>query len=561
MRLDVRLLVATTLLIATVAAAQQTTPDVPPAAPATADASGDDFAKAAFFGKKFFDLKEYTSAYEQFARADAVKPDDPAVLYDMALVLAKAGRYAEAQVKVDRYNQLFPAGAERPLVGKLQLELEFERELQKKRQADQDYVALFNRGTFLYGKGDLPAALQTFQEAEQQKPGDPAVIFNQGVIFEKMGELARASERFKRYSDIEPDATLKSSAGQRLFVIDNEIQDMRTKNVCSFCGLKLDEGATWCHRCWHGPYLTASAAWNTRPCVEGATATRSTYFSDNRLQKNDALSCLFRDGTMRESVRYSGIRQRAIRDARKAEGWTYDGELIQGWSDRQGSQIRYVQGQERLERVVSSSTGEYLDYEAHQTTEGSWLLDREDIVIDGQKYASRYTFDEKNRIAQQRVTYQNAAACNHLITTVGDYVYQNDALVAVNFKGGYEGYVAEGTPKTEWQATIAFSFDDQARVTKEELAITSMVKTYAQRPQGALRDELARLHIGMRPKRPVENILRSGDLCATAGTLLLGNPIDLRPFYAVSPNLDIVIPPGVVRAIVTFTYPESFKIR
>ena len=556
------------VFIAAVAAAQEQPVPVPVPAPvpvpetvqAAPDPNAEEFAKAVLFGKKFFDLKEYASAYEQFAKADALRPDDPAVLYNMALVLAKAGRYSDAQVKADRYNQVHPNGVEKPNVSKLLLELEFQRELQKKRQGDQDYLELFNRGKFLYGKGDIPGALKAFEEAEQQRGSDPAAVFNQAVLFEKQGDFAKAVERFRRYSELESDPAQKAGLDQRLFALENEIEDMKSKIVCSFCGHRLASGATWCHRDWHGPYSTASAVWNSRPCVEGATATRSTYYSDTRLAKNDSLPCLTQGGTMRESLRYTPARQRAIQDARKAEGWTYNGEVIQGWSDKQGNQVRYVQGADYLDKIISTTTGELLDFEAHKTADGIWLLDREDVIIEGQKYTSRYTYDDKHRIAQQQVTYQNAAACNHMITEVADYAYQNDALVSVTIKGGYEGYLSEGKPKTDWQAGVTYTYDGNGRVTKEDLAVTSIVKTYDQRPHGALRDEVGKLYTSMRPKRPIENAMRSGDLCATAGNLTLANYIDLRPFYAMSPNLAITLPLGVTRATVTFTYPDSFRL-
>src|SRR5690242_20405824 len=126
------------LLAACAAFGQEATPP-----PQTSTA--DDFAKAVFFGRKFADMNDYAAAYEQFAKAEALQPDNPGVLYDMAVLLAKSGRWSEAQTKVDRYNQLYPTGAEKPLVQKLQLELEFQRELQKKRQGDEEYVELFNR--------------------------------------------------------------------------------------------------------------------------------------------------------------------------------------------------------------------------------------------------------------------------------------------------------------------------------------------------------------------------------------------------------------------------------
>jgi hypothetical protein len=59
----------------------------------------------------------------------------------------------------------------------------------------------------------------------------------------------------------------------------------------------------------------------------------------------------------------------------------------------------------------------------------------------------------------------------------------------------------------------------------------------------------------MRVKKPVESILRVGDACATSGNALLLNAIDLRPFYAMSPNLTFALPAGVTKATVTFGYP------
>src|SRR6185369_15814616 len=279
--------------------------------------TNEDFTKAVFFGRKFADMNDYAAAYDQFAKAEALQPDNPAVLYDMAVLLAKSGRWSEAQRKVDRYVQLYPNGTEKALVSKLQLE--FQRELQKKKQADEDYVEQFNRARFLYGKGDLDAALKLAQKAEQQRPTDPAAVYNQAVIYEKQGELVRAVERFHRYSELESDADAKAAVDQRVFALDSEIDDMKTKIVCAFCGLRLPIGAGWCPRCWHGPYLTSSAVWSSLPCVDGASATRATYFAEDRFNRNDSLPCLF-PGTMLDSLRYSPVKQKAIQDARKAEG-------------------------------------------------------------------------------------------------------------------------------------------------------------------------------------------------------------------------------------------------
>jgi tetratricopeptide (TPR) repeat protein len=550
------------LLVALSLGAQEAPAPETPAAPATpaaaAAANEEEFGKSVFFGKKFADLGDYASAYDHLAKADALKPDQPAVLYNMGVVLARAGRYSEAQVKLDRYLQLFPNGAERPNVSRLQLELQFQAELQRRRQADQEYSDLFNRAKYVYGRAELPEALKLFEQAEQLRPTDAAAVFNQALIYEKQGDYEKAVERFRRYVQLENDPQAKVGIDERVFGLQQELDDMKTKIVCSYCGRKLPSGATWCERCWHGPYLVKSPVWSSRPCVDGASATRATYFSDERFNKNDILPCLFKGGSMRESLGYTPSRQRDIRAARIAEGWTYAGDVLQRWTDKQGNEVRYVQGPEYLEKVTSTMGGEILTYAAHRAGEGIFVLDREDLVIDAQRYTNRYTFDAAGHIAQQQVEYQNTAACNHLIGMTADYTYQNDALTSVAVHGGYEGYLAEGKPKTDWTATVGYTYDDKARVAKEELAVTSFTKTYDQKPQGALRDDINHLYSTMRIRKPIENLQRSGDLCASAGATLLGNAIDLRPLYAMSPNLAIALQNGVTKAVVTFTYPDSY---
>jgi Flp pilus assembly protein TadD len=544
-------------LLFAAALAQQTpvavtpTPAPQPAATAAMPPS-EEFVKAVYFGKKFADRKDYAAAYQNYAKADSLQPDVPGVLYNMGVLLARAGRFSEAQAKVDRYNQLFPNGAEKALVAKLQLDLEFERELQKKRQADEEYTGLFTRGRFLFSKGDLPAALKLFQDAEQQRATDAAAVFNQGVVYEHLGDLAKASERFHRYEELEPDANAKSSADQRMLGIESEMSDMKTKIVCPFCGWRLPIGALWCPHCWHGPYLTSQSPWSSRPCGDGATATRATYYADNRFAKNDSLPCLF-TGTMLDALRYTPARQRQVQEARKAEGWTYSGDVIQGWRDRQANEIRYVQGADYLEKIVSPTGGDVLLFAAHRAGD-IWLLDREDQVIDGQKYTSHYQFDAQNRIAGQQVVYQNAAACNDVITMTATPGYANDQLSSLKIRGGYTGPGVQGSPRAEWEANVSYAYDANARLTKEELAVTSMTKTYQEKAYGMQRQEIATLYPDMRVRKPVERLLNTGDRCGVSGNIIVTNDIDLRPFYAFSPNLAMTLPPAVTRATVSFTY-------
>jgi len=532
--------------------------EVSPAPPLSGvSAADEEFSKVVLFGKKFFDLEEYAAAYEQFAKADKLRPNQAAVLYNVAVILAKLGRYAEAQEATDRYNRLHPAGAEAPLISKLGFELAFQRELQKKRQAEQEYQELFNRAKFSYERGDMEAATKGFQDAEQQRPADPSVAYNQAVVAEKRADFARALERLRRYAELAPDAGNKTLIDQKIFNLETEIVDMRTKVVCSFCGHKLPVGSTWCHRCWHGPYLTG-AAWNSRTCAAGASATRTMFFSDGRVSKNEDLTCLLKDGGALEEFRYNGAKQREIQAARKAEGWVYDGEVIQSWSDKDGKRI-VLEQKDSLERVVFESDGSTLNYKSHRSPQGVWLLDSEQVPFDGQLYTVLYTFDDQDRIASAQVRYQNTAACNHLVTVTAEMTWDSTHLVSARIRGGYDGYSREGSPQVRWEGAAIFSYDAGGRLSKENFALESATKTYMVRPQAAIHDEIYRIYPSMRTKKPLD-ILKTGDLCATAGSTQLGNMVDLRALYALSPNLAIALPFGVTKVTVNMTYPENFKI-
>src|SRR5512140_670476 len=159
----------------------------PLAAQSTAADQEEQYTQAVFFGQKYFAIGEFASALEHFVRADAIHPDQPAILYDIALLTTKTGRYADAQVKIDRYLQLYPAGAEAALVKELQLNVNFLRDRQKKRQSEHDYRETFNRGKFLFQRGEVDEALKVFQRAEELQPEDPAVIYNEAAVYEQAG--------------------------------------------------------------------------------------------------------------------------------------------------------------------------------------------------------------------------------------------------------------------------------------------------------------------------------------------------------------------------------------
>jgi len=78
------------------------------------------------------------------------------------------------------------------------------------------------------------------------------------------------------------------------------------------------------------------------------------YSVDLNTVPEESLSALASlDVWMLDALRYTPAKQRAIQDGRKAEGWTYNGDIIKGWRDKQGNEIRYLQGPDYLERIVA----------------------------------------------------------------------------------------------------------------------------------------------------------------------------------------------------------------
>ncbi|MFA6956820.1 MAG: tetratricopeptide repeat protein [Thermoanaerobaculia bacterium] len=535
--------------------------DITESRPATAE-EREEFTRAIAFGKRYAAIPDAKAALEHYLRADAIFPDQPGVLYNLAILMVKEGRYADAQSRVDRYLALYSTGPEVETIRKLQTELDFQKDFEKRQQETKNYVELFNRGRYLLARGEYEQALRIFEEVADKQPTDAAVAYNQALAYEQLGDFVRSTEFLRRYLALTPSPEDKNDVDAKLFKLEAEITDMRTKFICPYCGLKLENGATWCHRCWHGPYLFDEAQWNSRPCLEGASATRTMYYVDGRFGGNELLSCLSKGGPYGQALAYSPAKQKTIRAARKAEGWLYDGDYLVEKKVGDQKVIVLEQGADVLERLLAPVTGDVLAYEAAKTGTESWNLDREDVVIDGVDYVKSYSYDAAGRLARETVAYQNRGACDDLIQMTADYVRnQSGALQSVKLGGGYSGLQVEGSPTVAWSGTLAFSYDDKGRVAREEFVLSSFTKTYAEKPRAdQIRDDIKSFYPQMKWKQPID-LTRSGDFCGAAGSQRLSNRIDLRPFYTVSPSLPILLPPGVAKMTVDYAYPEAYGLK
>jgi hypothetical protein len=512
----------------------------------------EDFAAAADFGHRFFDAGNYAASLTWFEKAESIIHDQPAVLFDTALVLLKLQRYDEAQHRLERYLLLYPQGQEIQSVKALQRELQFGIEVRRREQQDTEYKTLFSRARALSDKNLPHEALDAFHQAEQVNADDPALYYNEAVLNEQGGDLESALRLYKRYLQSNPANAPSLQA--RLIDLEREIGYTRTKLLCPFCGAILPAGARWCHRCWHGPYDVTSSAWNARACDARVNVTRSFQDAYGKTRKTEPVGCAYPGATMSEFLQYSQIRRAAVVDARTSEGWTFTKDGVLESRRSTGEDLALQEG-DYLQRVDNLVTGEASSYRAHATTDGIWLLDSQPYSTGDQLFVIDRTFDNDGRVQREEVTYESAA-CHHVVTVSAAYTYTGDSVTAARFSGGYEGYRVEGLPQVHWDAALSRSFDAAGRLTREDLSVTSFQKLWTARPQGGVSDEVRRYYTALKVRKPTD-IRALGDVCAAGGAGLTEEAIDLRPFFVVSPALAVRLDRGDTRVVADYVYADK----
>ena len=517
--------------------------------PPLTSAQESEFARDTTFAERYFTSGDLQSALDQLTKADALAPNHPAILYNLSVVLLKAGRVAEAQEKLDIYNALYPEGAEAALVQAMQINVDWVRDVQKRQQSNQDYLDLLKRGRELFAAGSYEDALAAFRKAGQQKPDDAALVYDEALSLEAQGKYLDSIETLKKYSNLSK-ADDKAAIDQRIAALSGELDDEAHGILCPFCGHKLPAGATWCPFCWHGPYLKDAKTWEARSCGSRSSATRTTSAGGS-----EVLSCLFREGTVADLVRYSRARQSAIQQARRSEGWVYDGDELASFKGSSGTELAVLRPSEGVMRIVSPLTGDFFDFRGHKDESGMWALDDGERMIDGQKVRVHYSY-AGGRLVGERIRYQGNNVCAHLIETVAEYRYDEGRLSSAELHGGYLGYAQEGSPETSWHGTIAYSYGSDGSLQSEALTVDRFEKLYSSKPASGARKLVEALYPSMRPKK-AEDLLARGDSCAVVGARTVGDVIDLRALDAVSPNLAVSMAPGVTKVTVVSSRPEK----
>lgn len=528
-----------------------------PSPEAVSDEEREQFVRSARFASRYHQIGDLESSLEQLQAADAIVPDHPAILHNLAVVYLQTGRYREAQDQIGRYLDLYPRGAHADQMMSMQIDLDFQKDLQSRVEKTQSYIELVNRASFEFEQGDYESALEKFQQAEELDPEDPAPVFNQAVALEAMGDYQGAREKLRRFLAISSTPDMRSEADRRIFMLEQEISARRADLVCAFCGWRLTPGQYWCPRCWHGPYLAQEARFNTRPCGVGASATRASYYRDGRVALNEPLACLYQGENMLEALRYSRIRQRAIQQERQSDGWSYEDDVIVALEDG-GEEVVELEQRDYLRYLVAESSGVALQYGADQIGDVFYLLD-EDLSIDGRFYRKHYTYDASGRIVREDVSYRAVSNCGHFVQMSADYVYEGERLARVDLSGEIKGFSYEGHPATSWRGPLVFNYDSSGRVTSEVFTVEEFTKVVTERPERKWDRLFDRVYPGWRRNRPIELVNRA-DYCGVEGSRLVSNRIDLRPFYSISPSMAMVLENGVARVEVTYTYPSGFTL-
>ncbi|MEA2235471.1 MAG: hypothetical protein QOC81_195 [Thermoanaerobaculia bacterium] len=518
---------------------------------------GEDFATAAEFGHRFFEDGDYAASLTWFEKAESIIRDQPAILFNTALVLVKLQRYDEAQQRLERYLLLYPQGQEVQRVKDLQLEVKFAIERAIRDRQITEYKTLFSRARALSDKNLRREALDAFRQAEQidvqLNAHDSALYYNEAVLGEEEGDLENALRLYKNYVQLDPANAPVIQA--RLIDLEREIGYTRTKLLCPFCGAILPAGARWCHHCWHGPYDVTSSAWNARACGAHVTATRSFQDVNGKTRATESVDCAYPGAGLREYLQYSHEGSVAVHNARTKEGWSFAKEgLLEARRSSSGVDLALQHG-DYLQRVDNLNTGEVFAYHAHATTDGIWLLDSQPFSAGDQRFLINRTFDNDGRVQREEVTYESAA-CHHTVTASAAYTYSGDSMTSARFDGGYDGYRVEGFPQTRWEASLVRTLDSAGRLTREDISVTSFQKLWNGKPQGTVSDEVRRYYTSLKVRKPMD-IRAAGDVCAYNSGVVVEEAIDLRPFFVVSPAMAVRLAKGDVRVVVDYVYTEK----
>ncbi len=142
-------------------------------------------------GMRLYKAGQVDDAIKAMKRALRIKPDAPAILYNLGVMYIEKGDYPEAiQVLKDSLYYIKETG-----FTKLNLAM----------YSDAYAGSLVNLGLIYSRIGMYNEAVKALEEAIQFRPEDQDANRNLGTVYYLMGDMEKASEQMKRYLDLDPD--------------------------------------------------------------------------------------------------------------------------------------------------------------------------------------------------------------------------------------------------------------------------------------------------------------------------------------------------------------------
>lgn len=210
------------------AARRQTPAEAPEASTVTAAESQRAFMDPTSKASAAYDAGDYQTALSQYEEAVKRNPQDAEAVNNLAQVLVKLGRTAEALPHLERACALVPKkwSYRFNLARALGLLQRWDESIASYRQAQQlypdDYVTTFNVALALHKKGDEAAAVEEYLKAIALNPDEASYRMALAISYEALQKRQDAAASYSEYLRLSPNASDAEKVRARIAQLKGE---------------------------------------------------------------------------------------------------------------------------------------------------------------------------------------------------------------------------------------------------------------------------------------------------------------------------------------------------
>ncbi len=173
-------------------------------------------------GNAAYAMGEFERALAEYQKAIEKNPNDPMALNNLAQVLVRGGRTAEAIPYLDRAIGLNPSlWAPRFNRARAYGQLgDWAGAIADYRAAatlmPDDYVTVYNLGLALHKTGSEEAAITEFRRAAELAPSEPSFHLSLGISYERLKKPIEAAQSYEDYLTLAPEAANAAQVKARI---------------------------------------------------------------------------------------------------------------------------------------------------------------------------------------------------------------------------------------------------------------------------------------------------------------------------------------------------------